>query len=209
MTDEPSAERPPGWARTPTAFRSRGNAVFPLEGAAGSPPRLVAASPSLRGALGRLAPAIRLTAGLLFLAPLLELVAITHPIAPGDAIWRLAFAQSLPSALMLPTVGTLLLAVVAVARPSRLSSGLAFGACASGMVLAGLAVGTLIVETLPHSTPSPAVATLTSSILHGLLVVAVLCALGWGVFRHGHLRGVPLDGAALPRPRPPGIDLLD
>lgn len=210
MTHEPGAESPPpGWARTPSAFRARGNASFPLAGAAGLPPRLDAGTPSLRDSLGRMATSIRLTALLLFAAPLLDLFAVVHPPTPADAIWQLAIAQSLPSALMMPALGALLLAILAVARPGPVPTVLAFASCAVGIALAGLSIGVLAGETLPYPARSPAFATHTSSILRGALTVAVFVAVGWGVYHHGHLRGGARGGAALPRPRPPGIDILD
>jgi hypothetical protein len=211
VTRDPSAERPPpGWARTPSAFRSRGTSAFPLGGASGAPPITGPPGPSLRDALTRLGGAVRITALLLFLAPLLELVLLLYPPAPGDAIWRLAIAQALPGALMVPAAGALVLAVLAVARPTPWPSALALGACALGASLAGFALGVLTSEALPFQPlPQATAAGVAWPIAQATLTIAVFGVIGWGAFRHGYFGSTGYRGAALPTPRPIGIDLLD
>ncbi len=211
MTRDPSAERPPpGWARTPSAFRSRGTSAFPLRGASGGPPVIGTPGPALRDALTRLGGAVRLTALLLFVAPLLELFLLAYPPAPGDAIWRLAIAQALPGALIAPAAGALVLAVLAVAQPTPFPSVLALLSCSIGAGLAGFASGVLINEALPFGgLPQGSPAGVAWPIAHASLTIAVFGLIGWSAYRHGHFGSMAYRGAALPTPRPIGIDLLD
>ena len=151
-----------------------------------------------------------MTAMLLFLAPLLELLLLGYPPIPDDPIWRLAIAQALPGTLMVPAAGSLVLAVLAVSRPSPLSTGLALSTCAFGAALAGFAFGVLLSEALPFGPlPQGSTVSVTWPIAQATLTVVVFGVIGWGVYRHGHLGAIVHGGAALPTPRPIGIDLLE
>lgn len=151
-----------------------------------------------------------MTALLLFLAPLLELFLLGYPPAPGDSIWRLAIAQALPGALMVPAAGALVLAVLAVAHPTPMPSALALTACAIGAGLAGFASGVLISEALPFGAlPEGTTAGVAWPIAHASLTIVVFGVIGWGAYHHGYLGSMAYRGAAIPSPRPIGIDLLD
>jgi hypothetical protein len=151
---------------------------------------------------------MRATAVLMIAVPVIDLLLASSPALPADSGWRLAFAASLPGSLLLPCVGTLLLGVLAVVRPSGTARGLALASVALGVALGGFAVGTLARELLYVAAigGSPGVAALWPPFL-GLVTVAAHLGAGWGVLMEGSAGGFPLG-------RPPGlhrlgIDLLD
>jgi hypothetical protein len=125
-------------------------------------------------------------------------------------VWRLAIAQALPGALMVPAAGSLVLAVLAVSRPNPIPSGLALAACTLGAVLGGFALGVLVSEALPFAAlPPGGAAGVAWPIAHAALTIVVFGVIGWGVYRHGYFGAITHGGAALPTPRSIGIDLLD
>ncbi len=162
---------------------------------------------SYREVVGRLVAPVRLTALLLFGAPLLELAVVSAPPLWLDPVWRVVVAGRIPGALTAPVAGTLVLAVLAVARPTTAARVTALLAAAVGLALAGLSFGVLAAEGLPMgSIPAGFRAAALWPPLYAVLTGVVFGVTGWGVYRHG-TRSV--TGAALPEPRVLGIDLLE
>ncbi len=208
MSPDSGSGRPPGWARTPSAFRIRGSSLFPLSDSAGrrpgsTPPE----SPAHTDALARLEVPARITALLVVFAPLLDLLFLFSPPLWESRAWRIGVASTLPGTLTLPTVGALALALLAVARPGPTARVLALSASACCAALAGLAAGVLAAELLPTSgLPYAARGSVVWSASLALATALANGAMAWAVAQHAV---VPLRGAALPRPRSPGIELLD
>ena len=207
---DPDADRrpPPGWARSPSALRGRGSSLFPMprDPELRPPPRVQGLA--LAEALARLEWPVRLTALLMVSVPVVDLLIATTPALPSDSGWRLALAASLPGSLLLPCLGTLLLGVLAIVRPSDTSRIVALAAVTFGVALGGFAVGTLAREIVyvAATGSAPGALALWPPFL-GLMTIAAHLGVGWGVVLHGSPGGMPLT-------RPPGlhrlgIDLLD
>lgn len=208
VSPDSGSGRPPGWARTPSAFRLRGSSLFPLSDAAGRRPGSPAPdAPPPHDALARLELPARITALLVVFAPLLDLLFLFSPPLWDSRAWRIGVASTLPGTLTLPTVGALALALLAVVRPGPTARVLALSASGCCAVLAGLAAGVLAAELLPASgLPFGARGSVLWSASMALATALANGAMAWSVAQHVV---VPWRGAALPRPRSPGIELLD
>lgn len=107
----------------------------------------------------------------------------------------------------MPAAGSLVLAVLAVARPGGPSTWLALAAAALGVSLGGFALGVLAQEVVLVAETGAAVGLeVLWPEAQALLTMAAHAGMGWGVLRHGSR---PTRGAALPEPLPMGIDFLD
>ncbi|MBT8337843.1 MAG: hypothetical protein KJO11_14655 [Gemmatimonadetes bacterium] len=189
-------------------MRTRGSSLYPIP-----PDPALRPTPRVRGlapaeALARLEWPVRLTALLMVAVPVVDLLLASSPALPGDSGWRLAVASSLPGNLLLPCLGTVLLGVLAVVRPSHPTRILALMAVASGIFLGSFAVGTLTRDLVYVAAAggTPGAIALWTPFL-GLLTIAAHLGAGWGVLMHGSTGGLPL--APPPGLHRLGIDLLD
>jgi hypothetical protein len=153
---------------------------MPPEGGVHPSPRVTGRG--LLEALARLEWPVRGTALLLVLVPMVDLLVAMGPIVLDDPGWRFAFASGLPGALLLPCVGTMVLALLAIVRPSRLARIFAMSAVVIGLGLGGFAVGTLTREVLwvTATGGTPGLAALWPPVL-GLATVAAHAATGWSI----------------------------
>lgn len=157
--------------------------------------------------MGRLEVPIRITLVLIVVAPLLDLALVFSPPLWSERAWRVGVAGTLSGVLTVPTGGALVLALLAVARPSPAASALALGASGLCAILAGLATGVLGAELVPASAlPFDARASVVWEAARALVTAVAALGMMWGVARHGHRR---TPGAALPAPPKTGIELLD
>ena len=210
MSRETPPGRPPRWARSPATLRSVGG-VFPFRAPTPAEPR---EQPSSLGrAVTRLGVPLRITVLLMVVAPILDLLPLFTPPLWDQPGWWLAMARSLSGALMMPTAGALVLAVLAVtdgARPSSAPSAAAVQALivtGALTLLAGVSVGVLAGALLqgPALAP-PAQASLLWDTARALLITLANGATAWGVTRQ---RGRRDPALPLGPPRPLGIELLD
>lgn len=207
MSRETPPGRPPGWARSPGSLRSQGGS-FPFE----TPPapgarRRQGEPPTFREAVVRLEIPIRITALLVVMTPIFDLIPLFAPPLWDQGAWRIGVAGTLSSALTVPTAGALVLALLAVAHPRSSATLQALVAAGFIAALAGLATGVLGSELVTATELSLEVrASMMWETTRALLTAAANSAMAWGVARHGRrIQGV----LPLMPTRPAGIELLD
>lgn len=155
----------------------------------------------------RLEIPIRITAMLVVMAPLFDLIPLFSPPLWDQGSWRIGVAGTLASSLTLPTAGALILALLAVARPHSASTLQALAATGMIAALAGISTGVLGSELINAVDLSLDVrATIVWETCRALLIAVANGAMAWGVGRHG--RRIETDLSLL-APRPTGIELLD